>query len=301
MTGPNDGERPHNDWRAVLAAAIGSSLVGTVPMFATGLYREGMDVVSLLFWRYWIALVALWPLAIATSPNLKDDWRRAGRSLFLNAIVLGMAQTFTYFRAVETVPSSVVITIFFSYPVMTLLIDRFVYGLTPSIGSVAAVGLIFIGAVFAGWPSLSLGQVDRIGLLCAIATPIVFSIYIAVAYRFTRQASPFAGAASIYSGLACGYALAALYLGLKLPGSTAGWLSLLAIGTVGGAIQISSFAYALPRLSTSGYSVIISLELVTVVLLGVTVLGETLTPIQSYGIALVAAGVIVDRVMRARK
>ena len=289
-----------SEWRAVLVAAIGSSLVGTVPMLAVGLYAQGMEVVSMLFWRYWIALALLWPLAWMTSPDLGQDWRRAGRGLFLNGITLGVLQTFTYFRAVQSLPSSIVVTLFFAYPMMTLAIDRIVFKKHISFGSVVAVGLIFLGALLVGWPSLRFDGGDPIGLACALATPVVFAVYIAIAYRYTLQASPFVGAAAIYSGLGCGYALIAFVLGLTFPIGAMGWFSVLCIGIVGGVIQISSFAYALPRLSSSGYSIIVSMELVTVVLLGVTVLGETLSVPQALGVALVAVGIVTDRLARSR-
>ena len=76
---------PGVEARAVAAAALGSSLVGTVPYFAIGLYKGGMDVASVLFWRYWIALAVLIPIARWTSPNLRAEWATAGRGLFLNA------------------------------------------------------------------------------------------------------------------------------------------------------------------------------------------------------------------------
>ncbi len=285
--------------KAVLAAAMGSTLVGGVPMIAVGLYRDGMDAQSLLFWRYWIALAVLWPLAWATSPSLREDWRKAGLGLFLNGLTLGVVQTFTYFRAVETVPSSIVITIFFTYPIITLAIESFLYGRRPTIGSIFAVGLVFIGAMMAGWPNLSFAVTEPIGLVCAILTPLGYSIYVAVAYRFTRrQASPFAAAAAIYTGLGVGYAIVVAIVGLKLPLGWAGIGSLFLVAIVGGVIQITSFAYALPRLSASGYSIIVSMELVTVVLLGVVVLGETLSAVQMAGVALVAVGIVVDRLMR---
>ena len=55
--------------------------VGTVPYFAIGLYKSGMEVTSVLFWRYWIALAVLIPLAWWTSPNLRAEWLGAGRRL----------------------------------------------------------------------------------------------------------------------------------------------------------------------------------------------------------------------------
>lgn len=294
-------EKSALELKAVVAALIGSTLVGSVPMFATGLYKEGMGAASLLFWRYWIAMLLLAPLALWTSPSVREDWKRAGRALFLNAITLGAIQTFTYFRAVETLPSSIVVTIFFTYPILTLAFDRFIFRLPIAIGSLFAVGLVFVGALLTGWPSLSFTSGDPVGIACAVATPIVFSAYMAVSYRFTRQTSSFMGAASIYGGLACAYTMVALFIGLKSPQSLNGWLSMFWIGTFGGLVQISAFAYALPRLSSSGYSILVSMELVTVVMLGVLVLGEHLSIIQMAGVALVVVGIITDRILRSRR
>jgi hypothetical protein len=68
--------------RAVAVAALGSSLVGTVPYFAIGLYRSGMDVASVLVWRYWIALVVLIPLAWWTSPVYAPNGVQAAATSF---------------------------------------------------------------------------------------------------------------------------------------------------------------------------------------------------------------------------
>lgn len=292
---------PGEEARAVAAAALGSSLVGTVPFFAIGLYKSGMDVASVLFWRYWIALAVLIPIAWWTSPSLRAEWRAAGQGLFINGMILGLGQTYTYFRAVQTIPSSVVITVFFAYPMITLALDRYIYAIHIRWQSVVAVALVFVGALLAGWPSLGLGDADPVGIFCVLATPIVYSIYIAIAYRYTRQASPFAGASAIYLGLGVGYALIVALFGMRLPADAAGWQSLFAIAIVGGVIQIASFAYALPRLSAGRYSIIVSLELVTVVLIGVLLLDEQLSGVQFIGIGLVAVGIIADRLVRAKR
>lgn len=285
---------------AVLAAAAGSICVGTVPMFAVELYRDGMDPPSLLFWRYWIALLFLLPLAVYASPGLGTEWRSAGVGLFVNAITLGALQTFTYFRAIQTLPSSIVVTIFFTYPMFAVALDQLFFGRKAQWPTILAVLLIFLGVLLTGWPHLTFREVEPIGLTCAILTPVIFSIYIGIAYRFTRQSSAFAGAAFIYVGLGCSFGLVVALFGLEHPTTFEGWRSLVLIATVGGAIQIASFAYALPRLSASGYSIIVSLELVTVALLGVTVLGETLDLMQSFGILLVVVGIVVERLLRAQ-
>ncbi len=292
---------PATETRAVAVAALGSSIVGTVPYFAIGLYQDGMDVASVLVGRYSIALMVLIPLAYWTSPGLAAEWRAAGRGLFLNGLVLGVAQTYTYFRAVESIPSSVVVTVFFVYPMIMLAIDRFIFSMPVRRSSIAAATLIFAGALLAGWPSLSLGSADTVGIICLVLTPFVYSAYVAIAYRYTRQASPFASASAIYLGIGLGYALVVAVTGMKLPASAEAWRHMLAIALIGGVIPVVSFAYALPRLSGARYSIIVSLELVTVVLIGVMFLREQLTPIQFAGVALVAIGIIADRLVRAKR
>jgi len=292
---------PSVEARAVVAAAFGAALVGTVPYFAIALYKGGMDVASLLALRYWIALAVLVPIAWWTSADLRAEWAMGGRALFLNGLTLGMAQTFTYFRAVQTLPSSVVITVFFAYPIITLVLDRYLFAIRVRPASIAAVGLIFAGALLVGWPSLGLGDADAIGILCALATPLIYAAYIAVAYRFTRQGTPFATASSIYLGLGCAYALVVAIFGMRWPAGIGEWQSIIVIALVGGVIQIASFAYALPRLSAGRYSIIVSLELVTVVLIGVTVIGERLALVQFIGVGLVCVGIIADRLIRANR
>jgi drug/metabolite transporter (DMT)-like permease len=292
---------PGVEARAVAAAALGSVLVGTVPYFAIGLYKGGMDVGSVLFWRYWIALAVLIPVAWSTSSGLRAEWDVAGRGLFLNALTLGVAQTYTYFRAMQTIPSSVVVTIFFVYPSITLALDHYLFAVPARWPSIAAAALIFVGALLVGWPGLGLSNADPVGILCALATPLTYATYIAVAYRYTRHGSPFATASAIYLGLGCAYALVVAVFGLRLPADLGGWQSLGTIALAGGAIQIASFAYALPRLSAGRYSIIVSLELVTVVLIAVLVLGDHLKVAQFAGVGLVAVGIVADRLLRTKR
>ena len=300
MGAPSD-PGPGAEARAVAAAALGSALVGTVPYFAIGLYRGGMDVASMLVWRYWLALAVLIPLAWWTSPGLRTEWAVAGRGLFLNGLTLGAVQTYTYFRAVQTVPSSVVITVFFVYPIITLAMDRYLLSIPVRWPSIMAVGLIFVGAWLTSWPSLGLGHADTVGILCAVATPFIYAVYLGVAYRFTRRGTPFAAASAIYLGLGCAYAAMVGAFGIRLPTGLGEWQSLITIALVGGVIQIASLAYALPRLSAGRYSIIVSLELVTVVSIGVLLLGERLTALQFAGIGLVAVGIVADRLVRAKR
>lgn len=288
------------DWRAPAAAACGSLCVGTVPALAVGLYAEGMQPASLLFWRYWLALCVLVPLAAWAAPSISDDWRRAGPALLINAILLGAAQTFCYFRAIQTVPSSVVVTIFFAYPIFTLLIERYWFRQRLVASSVISAAILLAGVALTSWPRLITLEGDTVGLMYAVGAAVVFSVYLAISQRYTGGITSFSAAAFIYLGLAIAFTAVVMINGLDVPQSTEAWLRMIGIATFGGALQICSFAYALPRLSARGYGIIISLELVTVAIIGVTVLGEPLGLIQALGLGIVVSAIIYDRLNRSR-
>jgi drug/metabolite transporter (DMT)-like permease len=285
--------------KAAAAAAVGSICVGFVPYFVTGLQHAGVSTITVLFFRYLVALAVLIPLALWNSHGIAREWREGGKGLFVNALTLGALQTYCYFKALESLASSIVVTIFYCYPAITLIIDRFVFRLPLHVTTLFAVVMVMAGVALTSAPGFTGATLDPVGLFFAALTPVGYAIYTAVAYPMTRKVSPLAAASFIYLSLAFAFGIAVLIQGATLPPRPELWLNLVFIGTLGGAVQIASFAYALPRLSSSGYALIVCLELVTVVLVGVVLLGETLLPLQWLGALLVLFGILLDRLIKA--
>jgi drug/metabolite transporter (DMT)-like permease len=291
-----------SELQAALAAAIGSISVGFVPLFMTGLQEAGVDTVSGLLLRYLVALTVLVPLALWSLGNLSGAWRDGGRWLFLNGLILGAAQTYCYFRAVESLPTSVVITVFYCYPVFAIALDRLFYGMPVRRATVIAVTIVIVGVALASLPGFARGRLDPVGLIFAALAPLGYAAYIAIAYPHTQRVPPLASAVFIYGALALAFASVGIGLGnVTLPPVPELWLNVLFIGTFGGALQIAAFTFALPRLASTGYALIVCLEFVTVVLAGVLILGEKLSPLQWTGIILVLSGILIERLARARR
>ena len=95
--------------QAAAAAAIGSTAVGFVPFFMNGLQHAGVDTVSALALRYFVAVLVLVPLALWLTGGLAAEWRRGGHWLVLNGLTLGTFQVYCYFKAIETLATSVVV------------------------------------------------------------------------------------------------------------------------------------------------------------------------------------------------
>ena len=278
-------------------AAIGSISVGFVPMFVSGLQTTGMNTVSALTWRYIVALSVLLPLALWRH-HLVEEWRRGGKWLVLNGLTLGTLQVFCYFKAVETLPTSVVVTLFYFYPVMALAVDRFLFGFPIRTTAALGVGTIVAGVALTSSPGFTSATLDPQGVIFVAIAALGYTLYIAAAYPVTKKVAPIASAVFIYGAYLIAFGTAAAIQGFSLPSAPHLWLNILFIGTLGGALQILSFSYALPRLAASGYAAIVCLEFITVVLAGVFLIGERLEAIQWAGIALVLGGIFLSRASR---
>ncbi|MDX2159085.1 MAG: DMT family transporter [Hyphomicrobiaceae bacterium] len=286
--------------KAAVVAAVGAISVGFVPMFVTGLQKAGMSTPSTLLWRYIVALAILVPLALWFH-RLVDEWHRGGKWLVLNGLTLGVTQVFCYFKAIETLPTSVVVTLFYFYPVLALLLDRILFRLPIHRATLVGVTTIILGVALTSSPGFSGATIDPQGLVFVALSALGYALYIAAAYPVTKSVAPLASAVFIYGSYATAFGLTALVRGFALPPSPELWLNVLFIGTLGGALQILSFSYALPRLASSGYAVIVCLEVVTVVVAGVLLLGERLSALQWLGIALVLGGILLERVARSAR
>ena len=65
-----------------------------------------------------------------------------------------------------------------------------------------------------------------------------------------------------------------------------------------GALTMTLFTYSVPRLGASSFAILANTELVTVVAIGVLVLGEAMTPGRAIGGALIVAGILVHALSR---
>jgi drug/metabolite transporter (DMT)-like permease len=217
------------------------------------------------------------------------------------AFVLGTFQSYCYFRAIEKLPTSVCVLLFFLYPLVTVILQRAIDGLRAPTITVAACVLILVGAGLTGGASLTMAGAEPRDLAFALASPLSYSFYSIVVARHARTVPVFAGAAFIQLGAMCGFAVLVLIGGLIAPPDLGGWLRVLAIGVFGTALYTIALAYSLPRLGAIGYGILSSLELVTVVVLGVALLGERLAPAQWLGVALVLSGILLYRPARGAR
>ena len=285
-------------WRAALAAVCGSALVGTMPMFALHIYAAGIGATSMLFWRYGIALVLMGGVAAAMGINIGREWRGGGWRIALVGASLGAAQTLCFWESIKTLETSVAVLIFYTYPAVTLLLDRIVFRQKVRPVAWACVAAILLGAGLITGPGLRAGALDPRGLAWALPSPLIYSLYLAFNARLLRRHPPLVGAGFLYIGMWFTFGIAAAVLGLDAPATPGTWLLLLFVAIGPSALTTTLFSYAVPRLGAGSYAIVANVELVTVVSIGMLVLGETVNPGRLAGAALVVAGIVVHGLSR---
>jgi drug/metabolite transporter (DMT)-like permease len=288
----NDAAPAPRALTAALAAVAGSVMVGFMPLLARYLYGAGIDAPSMLLWRYAIALPALALAAAATRLDLVSAWRGGAWRLGLVGATLGVGQTVTFWESLRTLDTSVAALLFYTYPALTLILDRVLFKRPIRAWAALCVAVILLGAGFIAVPGLRGGTIDLRGLAWAIPSPLIYVFYLAANSVLLRGQKPIAGAFCLYVGMAATFAVIALWNGLDVPPTSEAWLVMVLAALVPGALVITLFSYSVPRLGPSSYAIIANLELVTVVTVGVMVLGEKMTAERTIGGVLIVCGIL---------
>lgn len=293
MTIPASGNAEPVPWRAGLAAAGTSVMFGFVPLAARGLYADGLTTWSLLCWRYLLALVIIFTGIRLAGLRLGAALQQGAWRIGLVGLTLGAAQTLCYFQSLRRLDTGIAVLLFYTFPVVTLAIERFLFKQRLAAAAVPSVVVILAGAALIAAPGLHNGTIDPRGLVWAVPGPVIYAFYLAANARLMRRHPPLIAGGFLYGGLATAYLGAALWLGASLPKSTLGWLSLAFLALGPGAVAAVAQSYSIPRLGPATYAIIANCELITVVVVGAVVLGERLTPARALGGGLILAGILM--------
>ncbi|MGE3783999.1 MAG: EamA family transporter, partial [Alphaproteobacteria bacterium] len=129
-------------WSAALAAVAGSGLVGVMPLAALHLYADGLSPASMLFWRYVIAILALAAAAVLAGIGFSQAWRNGAWRVVLLGATLGAGQTLCFWESIKTLETSIAVLLFYTYPAVTVALDRLVFK-----QHVRPLSLLCIGAI----------------------------------------------------------------------------------------------------------------------------------------------------------
>jgi drug/metabolite transporter (DMT)-like permease len=272
----------------VLGSAAGFA---TLAIFAKLAYASGLGTEQTLAFRFLLAAIGMWVVAMVIGQNPLRISRKELLTLLALGGVVYTGQALTYFVALRSLPASLVVLIAYIYPSLVvvagwLFLRRSVsqWHWVALAGSFAGVALLVGGTRFElSW-----------ALVLAIASPMIYTGYILIGERVMSSVPAVAASAVIMSGAAIAFCLlAALNHELALPRNANGWAVAFGIALFPTMLAISLFMAGLPRVGAARAALVSTVEPVITVLLAVVLLGDRLSAVQVVGGVLVLLAVIL--------
>ncbi len=305
-----DGRRALGLGLVVVAGASFAS--GSI--FATLGYREGLDWLTVMWWRFAIGAALAW-IWLLVSSRRRAVLRSMPRRQVLVALALGAVYSGnagTYYAGIETIPAALAGVLVYIYPVFVALLSlRFATRL-PGRRPWIALGLA-IGGVVLALGGLDLSRPVPIGgLLLILASAAIYSVWIVLSARLSGErrdrlgsAAPESSSTARDAGVTTALmmvATAAVFGTLSIatgrslaPGDVAvgAWPFLLGIGLVATFLAIQTLYAGARRIGAAQAALVSTTEPLFIVLLSAVVLEQHLGVLQLFGAGLILVGVVI--------
>jgi drug/metabolite transporter (DMT)-like permease len=287
-----------------------------------GVVTPGFGNSLLILLMRLIVVMALMPiLATFLYPSVWKDIRRLFQSgdralwskVLGSAFFLFLSQVLIYL-AIGNIPAGIAITIFFIYPIVTVLGSWILFGSRPSrVGFLAIVG-ITAGLILAGWPSFAVpapgGGNVGVGVTAALASGITFAGYVLLTQMAAGKLHPIPFSLVNFAAI---FVFSSLSLWVPLSENFAPkidqnvWPGLIVGGVVLGVLTLFSYLlnnFAIRFAGAALASVIGTLGPALTALFGFIIINEKLQPVAILGMAVVTLSVgamSVERIMAPQK
>lgn len=277
----------------VLLSALG---FGLLPIFTIFAYREGANVITLLFLRFLLASAVLFAYLWRCGIKIKVSKRQLGM-LFLLGSVLYTAQSSCYFSSVRYIPASLTALLLYTYPIFVALLSAVIDKEKLSGSNILAIALstagltLVLGAAPAG--------LNLLGVALALGAAVVYSTYIVIGNRVVKTVSPVMTSAFVALFAAGSFSLAGLVTGsFEFNLTLTAWLSLLGIVAFATIMAMLCFFRGLDLIGPTKASILSMMEPLITFAFSAMFFGDRLGLLQLAGGIAVLAGatlVIVSR------
>jgi len=271
----------------ILLIAISAASFGTLAIFGRLLYADGLDTFTMLFLRFSFAAVTMTFLLL-----LRREPLPRGRIL-LQLIGMGalgyVGQSFSYLSAIKYASAGLVALLLYLYPMFVFVLSVIVLREKVTWIKIAALILALIGTALTVDPSG--GQLT--GILLAIASALIYSVYIIVGTNVMKHVSALQSSLVIFASAAVVYGVLTGVNGAHFPTTNSGWLGIAGIVLIATVIPVATFLAGLERIGPTNASLLSTLEPVVTVLLAGWLFGERLATITILGGCLILVAVIL--------
>jgi len=276
-----------------LASAVAFGAMG---IFGKLPYEHGATVGTLLAVRFVLAAALFWALVLGTGAarQLRTLPRRDIGLAFALGAVGYSAQAGAYFAALKRLDASLLSLLLYTFPAM-VTVAAIALGRERASRRRAGALVLASGGLFLVLAGAGAGALDPVGTVLGITAAVVYTTYILTSAGVAERVGPLLLSALVCTGAATTLTIATAVAGDLHPGNLTpagfGWVTAIAVVSTVGAVSL--FFAGLKRVGPTTASILSTAEPVTTVVLAFLAFGESLSPVQLGGGALVVGAVLV--------
>lgn len=277
---------PRLKLRASWLAVLSGLLYGLLGYFGMMLLRSGLFPTTISFWRFFVSFLFLLMTHYLLSGHIhvRSWWH--WQPFMLGALFYSGPSSL-FFIASKYIGTGQSMVIFFSFPVMVMVLNRILY--KENIKPIYFISFIMIisGLLLL----IDMGEVsfDLLGIGLSLLSAISYAFYVI----FSKTIKTSALISTLMVSLGC--AVTSLLLSLlndvfQLPNSPSQWLNIIGIAVICTAIPILLMLESLKYISSAKASLLSVLEPVFTVIFGVILLNEVMTIRSLCGVIITLLG-----------
>jgi drug/metabolite transporter (DMT)-like permease len=267
---------------------ISATSFGAMGIFAKLAYTSGISTHSLLFFRFFLALIIMFPIAL---------WQKrrfpVGKDLFILILMgaVGYAgQSFCYFSAITYISPSLVAILLYLYPVIVAVLSVFFLNEKLTINKIIALVLAICGAILVIGFDIN-GNIK--GILFGVGAALIYSVYIIVGARIMKRNDTFVASLVVIGSAALFYFIFNIRSGFFIPSHLTEWSYIIAIAIICTCVAIYTFFHGMNIIGATNASMLSTFEPVTTMALAFLFLGQQIGWLQVAGTALILSSAIL--------
>lgn len=284
----------------ILVAAIGFAFIPTI--VKTVYSHSNLEPLDLAVWRFIFAVPLIWMLVGLR--NRSHSMSQGEGISPLGAIFIGAlfaAAVLCAFFALERLPGSTYVVLFFTYPAMIVLLSTFL-GEAISPRAWLALALALVGVALTVPDFFAPDAVDPVGAILALANAAFVAAYYLLARRVLAGIEDISRASAHMMGATLLILLLSVPMrGLQLPQNPATLIGLFGIATLGTVLPVFATNIAIQRIGPARASLVSTVEPVLAMIVAMILLGEVIVPLQWLGASLIVASVVILQLRAANR
>ena len=279
-------------FKGYMLGVIGSACYGLNPLFALPLYQKGLTPDSVLFYRYFFAI-----LFLAILMKYHGQSFTLKRNEILPLAIMGILfsiSSLTLFMSYNYMDAGIASTILFLYPIMVAVISAVVFHEKLSLMTTIAIALAFWGISLLN-ENGSGKPLNMIGLSLVVLSALSYAIYLIGVNRSVLKSMPTEKLTfySILFGISIYLIRLNCLTDLQLLTSPFMWMNAIGLALLPTVISLITITASIHLIGSTPTSILGALEPVTALVCGVLAFGEVLTFKNIIGILMVLSAVTV--------